>query len=84
MALARPVIATSGGGTGEIIVDDETGYLVNQSNPDILTEKMILLLDNPELRSKMGIAGKIRIMNEFFIEKMISQYVDMYKSLLIN
>jgi glycosyltransferase involved in cell wall biosynthesis len=43
MALGKPVIATSGGGTGELVLDNTTGYLIRQSDPEELAEKMELL-----------------------------------------
>ena len=38
MALEKPVIATAGGGTNEIVIDNKTGFLIKQSNPEELAE----------------------------------------------
>jgi glycosyltransferase involved in cell wall biosynthesis/peptidoglycan/xylan/chitin deacetylase (PgdA/CDA1 family) len=82
MALGKPVIATSGGGTNEIVVDNETGFLINRSNPDQLAEKIEILLDDNELRAKMGVAGKKRIENLFSINSMVRNYVTLYNKIL--
>jgi len=82
MALGKPVIATSGGGTDEIVEDQRTGLLVSASNPDELAEKIELLLDNPQLRARMGELGKERIHKLFSIEVMTGKYLDAYKELL--
>ncbi len=50
MAIGKPVIATSGGGTDEIVEDQKTGLLVSTSNPDELAEKIEFLLNNPQMR----------------------------------
>jgi len=79
MAVGKPVIATDGGGTREIVENGETGFLIGSSRPEELSGKMNLLLDNAELREKMGIAGKQRIQNYFSIAKMESEFVSAYK-----
>jgi glycosyltransferase involved in cell wall biosynthesis len=80
MALGKPVIATSGGGTSEILTDHETGYLISPANPKELADKIEILLKDHELRLNMGKAGKERIHNFFSIEKMVSQYISIFKS----
>ena len=82
MALAKPVIATSGGGTNEIVIDRVTGFLIGPSDPQELAEKMELLLDNAELSAEMGSAGKERVLKEFSIDKMVTQYISLYEKIL--
>ena len=83
MALGKPVIASSGGGTNELLVDNQTGFLVNQSDPEQLAVKMETLLRDEHLRNIMGSAGKQRIVKDFPIEKMVNKYIDIYNSLLL-
>jgi glycosyltransferase involved in cell wall biosynthesis len=82
MALGKPVVATSGGGTIELVEDNKTGFLVSQSNAVELAEKIETLLNNEELRIKMGAAGKHRVHNQFSIEKMVDEYIITYNKLL--
>jgi glycosyltransferase involved in cell wall biosynthesis/peptidoglycan/xylan/chitin deacetylase (PgdA/CDA1 family) len=82
MALGKPVIATSGGGTNEIIIDNETGFLISRSNPGELAEKIEILLQNKELRFKMGAAGKERIKTFFSIDNMVNNYFALYNKIL--
>jgi len=82
MASGKPVIATTGGGTNEIVEDKKTGFLIGPSNPTELAEKMGILLNNLQLRESMGIAGKERILNYFSIDLMINKYIDLYRELL--
>jgi glycosyltransferase involved in cell wall biosynthesis len=82
MALGKPVIATSGGGTCEIIEDNVTGFLVSQSNPIEISEKVELFLNDPQLMLGMGNYGKERIMKAFSIDKMAGEFISVYKLLL--
>lgn len=82
MAMGKPVIATSGGGTCEILEDNVTGFLVSQSNPGEIAEKVELLLSNQDLMLKMGNYGKERIMKAFSIDKMTGEFISVYKLLL--
>lgn len=78
MSLGKPVIATSGGGTNEIVIDQETGFLVSRSKPEELAEKMSVLLDDKNLRSKMGVKGKEQVNGFFTIESMVDNYCALY------
>jgi len=82
MALGKPVIATNGGGTGEIVTDNETGFLVEKNNKQEITEKILKLLDNPEIAITMGKKGKKRIETYFSIEKMVTGYVELYSKMV--
>lgn len=84
MALGKPVVATDGGGTNEIVVDGETGYLVNPTNPAQMASKIELLINDIELRRSMGQKGKKRILNEFSLSQMIQSYFQLYEDLVKN
>ena len=82
MALGKPVVATMGGGTVELVLDNETGFLVRRSDSAELARKIELLLDNAQLRQKMGLAGKERIQNFFNIDNMMKKYIEIYNRTL--
>ena len=84
MALGKPVVATTGGGTNEIVKDQETGFLVGSANPEELAGKISILLDDSKLRTRMGQNGKDRIHDTFSIEAMTEKYLSEYKKLLSN
>jgi glycosyltransferase involved in cell wall biosynthesis len=60
MACGLPVIASRAGGLAEIVVDGETGLLVEPENPGQLAEAIIQLLENPAQARTMGMAGRRR------------------------
>lgn len=80
MALAKPVIASNGGGTNEIVVDNQTGFLINPSDPFALAEKIEVLLADSVLCEKMGLSGKQRVHEIFSIDSMVSKYISAYKN----
>jgi glycosyltransferase involved in cell wall biosynthesis len=82
MASGKPVIATDSGGNKEIVVDRETGYIINPFAVDELTETIHLLLNDTKKKREMGEAGKRKIINEFDSQKMANCYLGLYKKLL--
>ena len=84
MAFAKPVVATDGGGTNEIVVDNKTGFLVRKSDYKQLAEKISFLLENDKFALRMGKQGRERIIEEFSIEKMIESTLNLYVKILNN
>lgn len=81
MALSKPVIATDGGGTSELIVDKETGFLVEPRTPQQITDKILYLIENPERMAQMGKNGYQRIEDHFSIKSMVASYINLYRQL---
>lgn len=81
MASAKPVVATDGGGTKEIVTEGKTGFLVNAESPEALAERITQLLEDENLRKEMGESGKFRVFNDFSIDRMVDQYVVHYRKL---
>lgn len=79
MSFEKPVIATSGGGTNELVIDNESGFLVEPKNINQLADKIIFLLENPKVADQMGSRGRLRIENHFSIDKMIERFYCLYK-----
>lgn len=82
MALAKPVVATDGGGTKELVLQNETGFLVRPSIPGEIVDCVEQLLSNPDIRNEMGMRGKKRIHEVFSIESMVRNFIDLYFSLV--
>ena len=81
MAMEKPVVATRVGGIPEIVVDGETGFLVEPHNPSEMAKRLIDLLLNPELRTKMGKKGRKRAEKYFSIERWTENIFQLYKLL---
>jgi glycosyltransferase involved in cell wall biosynthesis len=57
-AMSVPVVSTYHAGIPETITDGENGYLVHQNDVDSMAERMLTLAADPELRQRMGVAGR--------------------------
>ncbi|TCW60517.1 glycosyltransferase family 4 protein [Treponema sp. J25] len=68
-----PVIASDVGGSREAVVHGETGFLVPRGDVTRLTMNLRELLENPELRYRMGKAGRKRFVQHFTFEHMYQQ-----------
>jgi glycosyltransferase involved in cell wall biosynthesis len=82
MAMRKPVVATDGGGTRELVVDGETGFLVPPENPAALATKIGDLLDDPVLARRMGEAGEAKLRREFSLTRMVGETVKLYQRAL--
>jgi glycosyltransferase involved in cell wall biosynthesis len=82
MAMGKPVIATEGGGTSELVKDNINGYLVEQKNEAQITEKIESLLGDKQLRMNLGQNAYHWVRNRFDINEKTNEYIDLYKKLL--
>jgi glycosyltransferase involved in cell wall biosynthesis len=66
MSCGVPVVATTGGALPEVVgTSGETGLLVEPNNPEALVDAIRSLLDDPELRERLGAAGRQRVIERF-------------------
>ncbi len=84
MASALPVIATKVGGNSELVVENETGYLVPKQDPIAMADAIKHYLDQPELLSLQGQAGRARVVSKFSLDRMMTDYNDIYDKLLLE
>ncbi len=95
MACRAPVVASATGGILEVVVDNETGYLVPfdadpvttfPSNPEQfardLASRVTDLMANPELCQKFGAAGRTRVEEKFSWAAIAEQTIALYEKLL--
>ena len=66
MACGVPLVATTGGALPEVVgTDGDTGLLVPPGDPSALAGAIARLLDDPELRARLGSAGRARVLGRF-------------------
>jgi len=78
MAAGLPVVATRGGALPEIVVEGETGFLVERGDVQGLRAAISELLANPALRQRMGAAGRQRVRELFTWDRCVARLVDLY------
>jgi len=81
MACEIPVIATRGGALPEVVKDGETGILVPPQDPYALARAIKRLLDDEQLRLRMGSEGRKRVKQCFSWDQTAKQTVDVYKEM---
>ena len=73
-----PIIATNVGGIPEMIENNINGILIETKNPDIIGEKILELINNPETVQKSIQKAKQKAEQEFTLEKMIKETKELY------
>ena len=81
MAMGKPVIAAAAGGPLEIVADGETGLLFEPGDAASLAAAMRRLLENPDLRQRMGQAGRRRYEEMFTAQRMAENMAAVYESM---
>ncbi|MBU0877948.1 MAG: glycosyltransferase [Alphaproteobacteria bacterium] len=81
MAAQLPVVVTRVGGAPEAVEDGVTGILVPPRDPSALAEAITRSVD-PELRRKMGTAGRERLIKMFSYDRCLENYEALYRSLM--
>lgn len=81
MQMQRPVIASKVGGLVEVVLDGETGILIEPDNVNELAEAIQKFIAQPEWAAQCGRAGRARAIEKFSIEKLASRYQDLYSTL---
>jgi len=95
MACSAPVVASATGGILEVVVDQETGYLVHfdqdpvsrfPSNPEKFSRDLAAmiteLMEDPEKALKMGLAGRKRVEEKFAWSAIADQTIALYQRMI--
>jgi glycosyltransferase involved in cell wall biosynthesis len=78
MAHGKPVVATRVGGIPELITDGVNGHLVERGDTQAMSERLLALLADPALRTRMGAAGRETVAEKFDLRKNVAQLVRAY------
>ena len=78
MAAARPVVTTRVGGNPELVVDGETGLLVEPADAQGLASAVTRVLADPTEARRLGDNGLARVRNRFTIGAMVREYEAIY------
>ena len=84
MAMGLPVISTLHGGIPELVEDGISGFLVAERDASAIAEKLIYLIQHPEIWQQMGLSGRKTVETIYDINKLNSELVEIYQKLLGN
>lgn len=81
-AIGRPIITTKSIGCKDTVDDEVNGFLIPTKNIEALVEKLQMLIDNAELRQKMGKAAREKAEKEFSLDVVIDKHLSIYNELI--
>jgi len=81
LSCETPVIGTPVGGLPEIIQDGENGILVPQNNSQRLADAIHYLLDNDDVRTRLGVSGRKSIESSFSLGVIVNRLCKIYRNL---
>jgi L-malate glycosyltransferase len=84
MACGKPVVATKVGGIPEVVVDGETGFLVEPRDHEGMARALTSLLKDETLRHRMGEAGRTRARVRFSAERMVQDTLRVYQRVAMH
>ncbi|MFL5919011.1 MAG: glycosyltransferase family 4 protein [Gaiellaceae bacterium] len=82
LAAGRPVVATRVGGVPDVVEDGQDGFLVEPGATDDLADRLAQLARDPDLRKRMGDAGRARVVPRYAVERLVDDVDRLYRSLL--
>jgi glycogen(starch) synthase len=80
--MARPVVATRVGGLPEVVVDGQTGLLVEKDDSRALAGAVAFLFDHPEQAMMMGNTGRLRALEVFGLARYVDAYDALYRTVI--
>lgn len=83
-SMELPVVVSNAGGLPEGVIDNVTGFIVPQKDVMAIVEKVDLLLSNPELRFKMGEAGRKYVVEHFDNKVQHHKLMQLYQEVLLR
>src|SRR5690606_21822543 len=78
-ACGRPLIATDAPGCREVVKDGHNGFLVPVRDARALAAAIARLVDDPDLRARLGRHARERVLAEFSNATVIEQTLDIYR-----
>lgn len=75
-----PIVASNVEGIPEVVADNQTGFLCNAKDVATLASNIIKLIEDKQLRDRMGQTAKNRVKKLFSNKQMTKKYIDIYKS----
>ena len=81
LAMGKPCVSFDIDGAPEVVKPNETGYLVRPGDAQGLADAVTRLIDDPQLRARMGAAGRKLVDPAFRAETMVQQIAGIYQDL---
>lgn len=80
MALGRPAVTTSAGGSAEVVIDGESGLVVPPRDAEALANAVERVLRDAEFASRLATAGERRVRDNFSLDAMLRAFDGLYRA----
>ncbi len=77
-----PVVASRIGGIPEVVTDGETGFMSEIGNVEKMSDDVVKLLTDEEMRREFGKKGRESAISRYSTEKIIPHYIEFYEKIL--
>lgn len=77
-AIGRPIVTTNSIGCKDVVDDGVSGFLVPVKDSEALARKLRLLIDDKELRLRMGLAARKKAEREFSLQNVVNRHLEIY------
>lgn len=84
MQYKLPVVSTFEGSIPDVVIDNVTGFLAETQNPQMLADKIAILLNNKDLQLEMGMKGFERYMNNYTLDQFFEKINNTFQTILHN
>jgi len=82
MAMGKALVTSNIGWASELMINEETGFMVSPTNHKEFAEKINMLLTDAKLNSKYGIKARNRIKKNFSNQFIVEKNIEFYQSIL--
>jgi glycosyltransferase involved in cell wall biosynthesis len=82
--MSKPLLISNMRPSDEIVDDNVDGYLLPPHEPDKWADKILFLLNNPEVCNDMGSKGRLKVLNTFNMGVVSDNMERLYKSLILK
>ncbi len=79
MAAGKPVVATKVGGNSELVLDGDTGFLIDAESPESISNRVVQVLRDKVRAVRMGDRGRRRVLDKFSFRAMVDRYQSYYE-----
>lgn len=84
MSTERPVVATNVGGNGEIVQDNDNGFLVEENDVNGLAQAISKIVDDKEIRTRLAHSARETVEKKFSLRNTVAQYEEIYSKCLMH
>ena len=83
-AANKPIVTTNVGGVENIVLPNQTAFIVPPNNLNQFSEALLKLIEDDELRLTMGKQGWLHVKDKFHFTRLVNDMEKLYVSLLNN